>query len=211
MNNKIGIIGLVLAFLALLVAILNWLSPFSPVGPSPVTIQMTQTVIPFDTPFDFGSGDTIDVPPTAYIPPNTKQAPQEPNVIPTKSPIPRINNFSACKDPCNGSNSATTFPSAIKKIYLEWDYENIPYGAHYIRKWTMNGKEWIKYDCTWTGNEDGRESVKLTEPKGLHSGTWKLTILVDENVLLNEQINVSGNWDYWDPAGTVKSCYGTTD
>lgn len=126
-------------------------------------------------------------------------------------PMPRIYNFIACKEPCNGGNSSTSFASVMTKIYLEWDYENIPYGASYIRKWTMDGREWIKYDCTWTGSENGRESIKLTEPKGLHSGTWELTIIVDGNVLLSEQINVSGSWDYWNPAGTLNSCYGTND
>lgn len=124
---------------------------------------------------------------------------------------PSMGNFAACSESCNGSNSRSTFPEGITKIYIEWDYENIPHGARYIRKWTMNEKEWIKYDCTWTGSETGRDSVKLTEPKGLHSGTWQLTIIVDGNVLLTQEIKVNGNWDFWDPAGTLNSCYGTTN
>ncbi len=192
-----AIIGACIAAIALIPAFGSWLSPR----------EQIQYVVSSDN----GSPNIVEAPPTPYIPDNPNTVLQEPAVIPTNPPAPRIYNFNACKEPCNGGNSANSFPSAITKIYLEWDYENIPYGASYIRKWTMDGREWIKYDCTWTGNENGRESVKLTEPKGLHSGTWELTIIVDGNVLLNEQINVSGNGDYWDPAGTLNSCYGTTN
>lgn len=136
-----------------------------------------------------------------------------PSLLPTALiiPTPYMGNFSACIEPCNESNSISNFPEAITKVYIEWDYENIPYGARYTRKWTMDGKEWIRYECLWSGSENGRDSVKLTEPRGLHSGTWELTISVNDEILLREQINVSGNWGYWDPAGSLSSCYGTTD
>lgn len=125
--------------------------------------------------------------------------------------LPKMGNFSACQESCNGSNSSRIFSQGITKINIEWDYENIPYGAEYIRKWTMNGKEWIRYNCKWMGKENGRDLVQLTEPKGLHSGTWEISIEVNRKVLLHEQIVVSGNWDYWDPAGTLDRCYGLTD
>lgn len=208
MSNDIGktlgilasiaaIIGTCIAAIALIPAFGSWIDPRDPIR--------------YVTPSDNNPPDTSSNPPTAYVPDNPTAVPQEPVVIPTNSSTPRIYNFTACKEPCNGGNSTTTFPSAITKVYLEWDYENIPYGSSYIRTWTMNGKEWIKYDCSWTGSENGRDSVKLTEPKGLHSGTWELTIVVNGTVLLSEQINVSGNWNYWDPAGTLNSCYGTTN
>lgn len=75
----------------------------------------------------------------------------------------------------------------------------------------MDGREWIKYDCIWTGNESGRDTLALTEPKGLHSGTWEVTISINGDVVLREQIFISGNWNYWDPAGTLHTCYGTTE
>jgi hypothetical protein len=145
-----------------------------------------------------------DLPTAQVIAPTSPPSPS--NIL-----SPSMGNFSACLEPCNGSNSTSNFPEAITKLHVEWDYENIPYGARYIRKWTMDGNEWIRYDCAWSGNESGRDSVKLTEPKGLHSGSWELTISVNNETLLREQINISGNWDYWDPAGTLNSCYGTTD
>jgi len=190
---------------ALIPAFGQWLSPQ----------VSTQYVVPSDN----GSPNIVETLPTAHISDDPDTTNEEPVVRPTTAqklaptniPASRMYNFTACKESCNGGNSASTFPSKITKIYIEWDYENIPYGARYVRTWKMNGREWIKYNCTWTGSENGRDSVKLTEPKGLHSGTWELTISVDSDVLLSEQINISGNWDYWDPAGTLNSCYGTTD
>ena len=75
----------------------------------------------------------------------------------------------------------------------------------------MDGVEWVKYECSWNGKESGIDSITLTEPKGLRSGMWEVAIIINGVVLLNEQIYVSGDWDYWDPAGNFNSCYGKTN
>lgn len=121
---------------------------------------------------------------------------------------PRIYGFSACLQSCNGTNATRVLPEGTTKIYAQWNYENIPIGADYTRTWTMNGREWIRYACTWPGPTTGIDTVTLTEPKGLHSGIWEVTISVNGAVLLQEQIQVQGKWDYWDPAGSFNSCYG---
>lgn len=194
------IIGTCIAVIALIPAFGQWLYP-------------KQAPIQYVTlPPDNNSSSTSE---TVLATENSEDSnihTEEPNLIPTAiETTARIYDFSACQRSCNGNNSAFTFSSPIATIYIEWSYENIPHGASYVRKWSMNGREWIKYDCIWTGNENGRDSVKLTEPKGLHSGTWELTIIVNGEILLSEQISISGNSDYWDPAGTLNSCYGTTD
>lgn len=124
-----------------------------------------------------------------------------------------IFNFLACMQPCleDGSNTTRNFPEKTIKVYAQWAYKNIPIGAHYVRSWTMNGQEWVRYDCSWPGPENGTDRVTLSEPKGLHSGIWEVTISVDRVVLLQEQITVQGNWTYWDPAGYFDTCYGQHD
>ena len=132
--------------------------------------------------------------------------------VPTPKPSsPEMYNFSACLQPCNGANARRDFPGGTTRIYVEWDYRNIPYGADYQRVWTMDGKEWIRYSCTWTGNSDGHDAVELREPYGLHSGTWEMRIYINGKMLIKEQIYLSGNHTYWDPAGTLNKCYGLTD
>ena len=121
--------------------------------------------------------------------------------------MPLITNFSACPKTCNGSNDARVFSEAIEKIYVEYDYENIPVGAEYSRVWLMDGKEWIRYQCIWEGQTNGTDRLTLREPKGFHSGIWQMIITVDGEILLDEKLQVSGNWTYWDPAGTRNSCY----
>jgi hypothetical protein len=123
---------------------------------------------------------------------------------------PRIYGFLACAEPCrvDSSNATRTFSGGITKIYARWNYENIPIGAHYVRSWTMDGREWVRYDCLWPGPETGADEISLSEPGGLHSGTWEVTITVSNNVLLREQLVVAGNWNYWTPAGTFNTCYG---
>lgn len=139
------------------------------------------------------------------------QTPEPPTITPSQSelPAPKIYNFSACLNPCTGSNATRNFPEKTKKIYALWNYENIPIGSHYVRAWNMDGREWVRYDCIWYGPETGVSTVELKEPDGLHSGTWEVTISVDDKVLLREQIIVEGNWDYWYPAGIIDKCFGT--
>ncbi len=121
---------------------------------------------------------------------------------------PAVYDFSACAQPCNGSNATTIFAQGTKKIYTQWSYRNIPVGATYVRTWAMNGKEWIRYSCIWPGPTDGKELINLTEPNGLHSGVWEMTITINETVLLREKIQIQGELNYWDPVGTVNGCYG---
>ncbi len=122
----------------------------------------------------------------------------------------QISHFAACAEPClpDGSNATRVFPEGTTKMYLQWDYADIPSGAHYVRRWTMDGNEWVKYDCAWPGPASGTDQVTLKEPGGLHAGTWELTITVDDKVLLREQVVVEGSSTYWSPAGTFNSCYG---
>lgn len=90
---------------------------------------------------------------------------------------------------------------------MQWSYENIPEGSLHLRRWTNDGREWIKYQCIWPGPESGTDNVVLTEPGGLHSGIWEVSIMIDGEVLLHEQILVEGNWEYWSPAGVRNRCY----
>lgn len=136
-----------------------------------------------------------------------------PTLTLTDAPVQRIYNFSACINSCDGKNAARTFPAGTRKIYLQWKYDNIPIGAHYVRTWTMEDKgekkEFVRYDCLWPGPKTGiDDEAELSEPDGLHSGAWEMTISINDQVLLREQIFVEGNWDYWYSVGVIYSCHG---
>jgi hypothetical protein len=126
----------------------------------------------------------------------------------TPVPSPRIYNFQACVQPCTGSNSTNSFPERIKIIYLQWQYENIPSIASYVRYTSFGGLDWARYECTWPNPSAGRENLRFTEPAGIRSGDWTFTVEIDSQVLLQEHFTVQGNWDYWDPAGLFYACYG---
>lgn len=126
----------------------------------------------------------------------------------TAQPEPKITNMALCPQRCNGSNATSTLPEGTTKIYAQWNYSNIPPGAIYLRTWSMNGKEWVRYSCTWPGPSTGTDSVTLIEPGGLHSGAWELVISVNGSILARQQIQVEGQGTYWSPAGSFKSCYG---
>lgn len=129
---------------------------------------------------------------------------------PAPLPPPRIYDFAACLEKClpDGSNALDTFPEQTSIIYLQWAYENIPTGAHYVRTWSARGRVWVQYDCTWSDASSGVDSLSLREPNGLYSTTWEITIVVDDLLLLRQSIVVAGNWTYWTPAGVFNTCHG---
>ena len=132
-----------------------------------------------------------------------------PNVVQVVEPqnptmkLVRFFDFQACLQPCNGLNGTRSFRQRITEIFLQWKYENIPPKAHFVRTWTwtVNGKEWVRYDCTWPGPETGVMNVSLYDRDyGLPSGTWDLTIWINEQIVMHEQIVIEGNFDFWSPA-----------
>ena len=114
--------------------------------------------------------------------------------------------FQECLHPCNWDQVDATLPEGTQKIDARCSYENIPAGADYVRAWSMDGQEWVRYECMWPDPEDGVFEVTLSEPMGLHSGTWTVTVTVDGKELLREQLEIQGTWDNWDPAGVFNSC-----
>ncbi len=115
-----------------------------------------------------------------------------------------------CEQPCNadGSNASTVFAGGTDIIYVRWRYENVPTGARYQRIWESNGQEWAHYDCTWPGPSSAVESISLSDPGGLRSGEWKVTILLDGEMVMQETITLTGSVTHWDVAGEFDSCYG---
>lgn len=157
---------------------------------------------------------TIVVEPTAVKeqpqPTATQTVASDIPVITTQTPSPqaspRYYDFQSCTAPCDGSNASKLFAEKTTKIYTKWSYEQIPFGASYVRAWSQNGKEWIRYQCKWDGQESGTDEVVLRDPKGLRSGVWQLVIQVNGRVLLKELVTVEGNYRYWNPDGTHDKC-----
>lgn len=127
---------------------------------------------------------------------------KEPSPTPTEV-VPKMYGFQACPAQCNGQNQSNNFVEGTTRIYIQFNYENIPPKADYTRIWTMDGKEWIRYVCAWDGPVSGTESIRLSEPEKLHSGVWEMTVIVNDEILLKEQLVVVGNITLWTPVGTV--------
>jgi hypothetical protein len=145
----------------------------------------------------------------AATPTNTRPAPTPtPTLAPTPLLAARFTDFALCPRACKSNEDTRTFPQGTKKIYAQWRYENVPLGAHYVRSLTLKGTgDWVKYDCIWLGPAAGEDQVVFTGPQGFHSGTWEMTISIDDALLLQESFVVKGNNQDWSPMGTVSSCY----
>ena len=155
---------------------------------------------------------TTPTPSTTATPTASATPTATPSATPTLTPTPgpAFSGVYFCMEACapDGSNATTTFPGASTRIYTHWQYQDIPVGSHYERIWTNQGDLWAHYDCTWPGPSSGVDTVTLTDPAGLRSGIWEVTIRVDGQVAMQEQITLTGNVQRWSPAGYFDSCYG---
>lgn len=138
----------------------------------------------------------------------TPEATETPTVTTTPGPV--VSDLFFCLEPClaDGSNAVAIAPQGITQIYVRWTYENFPVGADYVRRWSNNGEEWVRYQCLWPGPTSGVDEVPLTEPAGLRSGVWEISIFLDDEIVVQEQLTISGGWTFWSPAGVFDTCYG---
>lgn len=118
----------------------------------------------------------------------------------------RIRDFQICLQPCNGFNRVTEIPVGTTEIFIHWAYDNIPVGSSYSRTWSTYRGEWVRYECIWEGPESGAVDVSLREPGGLASTQWNVQIVVNGQQLLDAYVDVAGDWEYWEPAGTFYGC-----
>lgn len=172
-------------------------TPLPTQPPSPITPTATEIALePTETSQD------LDEP--------TPTSDEAPTLTATPGGEPGTKDFYTCTGPClnDGSNDQELFPERTKIVYFRFEYENFPAGASYTRWWTRNGVEWARYQCAWPGPQNGIDEITLTEPNGLASGTWQVTITIDGVIVLQETLVVQGSWSFWDPAGFFGACYG---
>jgi len=119
---------------------------------------------------------------------------------------PRIWNFAACVNPCleDISNAQDTFQENPEKIYFRFNYENFPTGVKVIRRWSMGGEEWVRYECVWDASSSGLFETVLWHSNGLKSGQWDFEVWVDGVLLLTESITIEGDFDFWEPLGLIE-------
>ena len=131
-----------------------------------------------------------------------------PTAIPL--PNPSTSHFYTCLEEClgDGSNHQATFPEKIEEIYFQFEYEEFPIKAPYVRKWTKDGQLWAQYTCLWPGPESGVDEIVLTEPAGLASGIWTVEITVNGEKVLEQTLLIDGSYSYWSPPGFFNGCYG---
>jgi serine/threonine-protein kinase len=207
--------GLLLFLLALVAGYLLRSGPQEPLAAAPAPSSTTQPVIvpPTETATSTATTSpsataTHSATPTASP---AASPTSEPSATSPPAAMPQIADAFFCLDPCrgDGGNSTRSFPSGITRIYTRWTYANIPVGAHYERIWTSNDEEYVRYDCTWPGPQNGVDALQLFHTSGLRNGAWQLTIRVDGDILLQERIMLTGAHDVWLPVGTFNTCYGS--
>jgi hypothetical protein len=164
------------------------------------------TLTPTSTSFVMAPTSEATLTPTKQDPTGTPTL----SLTPAEGGDPSTTNFFTCVGPCmvDGSNDQSSFAERTEIVYFQFEYENFPVGASYTRWWTRNGVEWARYQCAWPGPQSGLDQITLTEPNGLASGTWQVTITIDGVIVLQETLVVQGTWSYWDPAGFFGACYG---
>jgi hypothetical protein len=64
----------------------------------------------------------------------------------------------------------------------------------------------IDYPAVGVANaEQPTEAFRYAEPGGNHTGMLTLTVAVHDDVILQEETKGTGDWTFWDPAGTINA------
>jgi hypothetical protein len=125
--------------------------------------------------------------------------------IPAATPTlaPEFYGIRFCDRPCGppGATGITTVAEGATSIDFAWSYRGMTPGMLYSRTWSVEGDEWLHYDCEWQGPSEGMMEATLREPNGLRSGPWTLTLRISGQSAVDATVFVEGNHDYWDPAG----------
>jgi hypothetical protein len=116
---------------------------------------------------------------------------------------PVFTNFRACDKPCTetGANVVAIYPEFTSEVYVSWDYSGMVKDMPYTRTWSHHGVEWVRYHCLWRGPETGTFSIRLWDNEGLRSGTWTLSIRVDNEHDFTFNVPIEGVFDLFTPAG----------
>jgi serine/threonine-protein kinase len=129
----------------------------------------------------------------------------EPEAAPARTTPPRLTNFRFCDRPCSQTEARTltVFPERVTEIYFSWEYSGMSPGLEYVRTWSSNGDEWVRYNCRWQGAESGVFYGRLWDRDGLRSGEWKVKITVTGGFTFSQSVFVEGNYTFWSPAGNL--------
>jgi hypothetical protein len=125
--------------------------------------------------------------------------------IPAATPTlaPEFYGIRFCDRPCDSPAAVgiTTAPESATAIYFAWSYRGMTPGTPYTRTWSVEGDEWLHYECEWQGPAEGTMGITLHEPNGLRSGPWKVTLRISGQPAVDATILVEGSHRYWDPGG----------
>jgi len=194
----------------------NTIAPTPVVFPTPTAFIITRAFSTTPTPITLvllASPTSPQLPTLTLTPTITHPLPTPvTEIVRTKTPNiqARIFNIRSCMSECrtDGLNAVERAPSQSTKIYTRWEFEGIPIGASYTRRWLYDGKEWARYACTWSGPISGEDTITLTDPIGLGSGLWEMIITVDGAELARHRLTILGNWKNTSVAGSFNTCYG---
>ena len=98
--------------------------------------------------------------------------PQQPSIGPIR--------FST--DP-GGQQALAAFPAGTRAIYATFDYQGFPTGSTFEQIWYLDGLETGRGSFTWNEAESGSYQGSLANDQGLLSGTYKLEIRLDGQLL----------------------------
>lgn len=125
----------------------------------------------------------------------------EPTVAPTLAA--EFYGLRFCDRPCDSPSAVEvdTVPDGAVVIYVSWSYQGMQTGTAYTRSWSVEGEQWVHYECEWQGEAEGTIDVTLREPGGLRSGPWMVSLQIADQRPVESTVIVEGTNTFWDPPG----------
>ncbi len=88
---------------------------------------------------------------------------------------------------------AVLFPAGVTQLLAFFDYVNMDPGTQWYVEWLVDGQIVLTSQEEWNGDEEGRWSLRLTDPEGMTPGAHRLNLSIEGQLAATASFWVTGS------------------
>lgn len=93
------------------------------------------------------------------------------------------------------TTTGTLFPAEIKQIDAQFSFSNMPDDQDWTEVWYLDGKDVFRTTRRWDKGTNGQATVSAINYEGLPLGTYRLELLIGQQLAATGNITLAGNRD----------------
>lgn len=93
------------------------------------------------------------------------------------------------------TTTGTLFPAEVKQLDAQFSFSNMVDNQDWTEIWYLDGTDVFRTTRVWDKGPNGQTTVSATNYEGLPLGTWRLELLVGQQLAATGNITLAGNRD----------------